>query len=280
MISINANFDFTRIRRYHYEIELISSSKEKRNETITSILQTIYIDLDSSEKYQDFISRYIQLFESYRLNEEVAFDLLFLIQKTYGDIEIANEVNNDLLEAQINLSFLTDVIKLKETNKSKTHKFSKLNLTIEGFNGSSTLRNSMVTDYVINQIIKAFQDITYNPQLANLLVGQEITFANLDTILKKLSYKTSNINRYCTAQTATRIKDYLNEQTDFSSPSGGLLSKQARFIFEILSLFNLIKHIDEPTKMPRLDIVKIENYKTSLIKTLIKNHNSTQKSAN
>jgi hypothetical protein len=101
MISIAATFDFTRIRKYHYEIELIAASKEKRKESILSVPQTAYIDVDSKETYIEFTNKYDQLLENYKLNEEAAFDLLFLTQKTYSDIEIANEIDSDLLEACI-----------------------------------------------------------------------------------------------------------------------------------------------------------------------------------
>jgi len=296
MFSFDAEFNFTRIRQYHPEIQFIAESKIKRNEPINSLLQSAYIDVDSDEECTKFLNDYADLLKSYNLQDENVLDILFLTQKTYSDIELASETGDELLEADTNLSFLIDVVKMQESHKAKkggkspqTNKFPNLSLMIQNLDetGAATLRNPMVTDYLIKQLIKAFKNKSYNSQLAYALVkfdnngheeDIELTSSNLIHAQKQLNYRNQDIKRFCTAQTASRIHSYLNEQTPFSSPTNGLLSKQARFIFDLLQLFNLLKNIINLKDIPR-DKSKLEPYKTSIIKTLIKNHHSLRKEA-
>lgn len=256
MVPINTTFDFTRIRKYHPEIEFIAASRQVKNESITTIPHAAFVDVQP-ENFAAFLNNYENLLKGYHLQDENVFEILFLTQKTYSDIEVATEMNNDYLEMDVNLSFLLEVLKMAEADKihkevkakksgiNPTNTYPDLTLTIQSINqkGSATLKNPILVDYLIKQIIKIFKDKSYNPELANALDNVEMNSTTLLKIKNELRYRTSDIPRYCTAQTALRVNQYLNEQTTFSSPTGGLLNKQARFIFDLLKEFNLLMHI-------------------------------------
>ena len=151
MFSFDAEFDFTRIRQYHPEIEFIATSIEKRNEPINSLLQSAYIDVDSDEECTKFLNDYADLLKSYNLQDENVLDILFLTQKTYSDIQLVSETGDELLEADTNLSFLIDVVKMQESHKAKkggkspqTNKFPNLSLMIQNLDetGAATYNRS------------------------------------------------------------------------------------------------------------------------------------------
>jgi len=286
MIETQADFDFTRIRKYHPEIELIASSRESNGETITSLQQTIYIDLIPGFSYEQFFYNYERLLTDNGLQDEHALEILYLMQITYSDIEIANQNQADLIEAVVNLDFLLDLATLLESNTNahiksqsgKPSRYDNLTINIQSTkrNGSATLNNPIVTDYVIKKIMEVFKSKSYNAQLSEIMRDVELNTTNIKNIKKQINYRSTDVERFCIAQTVSRIQQYLNEFTSFSSPRNGLLNKQARFIFDLLSLFNLLRHIVDLKQLPRTAL-NLNNYKTSVIKTLLKNHYSLLK---
>ncbi|MDB5015350.1 MAG: hypothetical protein JWQ84_182, partial [Mucilaginibacter sp.] len=203
MIKVSAEFDFTRIRKYHHNIEFLASSAENRQEPINTVYQDVFIDLKTENDYKTFVISFEQLLETYNLQDENVLEILYLAQLTYADIETATEINFELLETHVNLTFLKEVIRLQEADKARKAKQSKnikqyadLDLTIQSLNGSITLKNPIVTDFVIAQLVKAFRDKSYNFQLATALENQEITYSNLSKIIKELNYRTSDVNRF------------------------------------------------------------------------------------
>lgn len=111
MVPINTTFDFTRIRKYHPEIEFIAASRQVKNESITTIPHAAFVDVQP-ENFAAFLNNYENLLKGYHLQDENVFEILFLTQKTYSDIEVATEMNNDYLEMDVNLSFLLEVLKM------------------------------------------------------------------------------------------------------------------------------------------------------------------------
>jgi hypothetical protein len=277
LVFSDAEIDFTNIRHYHHEIELIARANEKADKPITAISQNFLLDIKKVE-WTAFNDNYE------RLTEEHALPLLFLIQETYSDIERTKELDNEVMEVKSNLTFLYNVLKLQESSiaklkakavRSKSHLSlePKLFLKIQSNSevGAATLESPTITNLVIQKVIEVFKNPSYNYQLASHLQNVELTSINIKEILDRLDYRKSNIEYYCTADTAYRILSYLNAHTNFNFTGKYASNQQCRFIFDILQLFNLLKHIVDLKDTPR-DKTALPEYKTRIIKTLLKNH--------
>jgi hypothetical protein len=265
---LEAEIDFTNIRHYHPEIEFIANSIEKSGQPINAILQPLYVDIEEAE-WTAFIDNYERIFIANNIDDEHNLPLWFLIQQAYSDIERGNELHAEHGNMLVNLNFLKDILAFQESEPGEG--LAELSLRIEHKRRSAILNDSTIANFVVKQIIKAFKDHSYNPALATVLDNTELTVANIEALIDTYSYRTRDIPYYYTAETAYRILQYLNAHTTFTVPGTELTSEQARFIFDILELFNLIPNLLKRKTVPRI-ADDLPAFKTQVFKDIIKNH--------
>lgn len=263
-----AEIDFTYIRRYHPEIEFIARSIEKSGRPINAIKQPLKIDIIESE-WTAFIDNYERIFLVNNIDDEHNLPLWFLIQQAYSDIERGNELHGEHGQMLVNLNFLKEILAFQESEPAEG--LAELSIRIEHKRRSAILNDSTIANFVIMQIINAFKDHSYNASLADILENTELTVANIEALLNKYSYRTRDIPYYYTTETAYRILQYLNAHTKFNVPGTELTSEQARFIFDILELFNLTSYLLKRKSVPRI-ANDLPAFKTQVIKDVIKNH--------
>jgi hypothetical protein len=264
-----AEIDFTNIRHYHPEIEFIANSVRKSGQPINAIQQPLKIDVDESE-WTAFIENYERIFIANDISDEHSLPLWFLVQQTYSDIEQGEAQLAQHGNMLNNLNFLKEILSYQESKPDKDG-LPELSLSIEHKRRTATLNDPAIATFMIKQLIKIFKDKSYNFALAGMLENIELTAANVKREIDKYTYRNTDIPHYCTAQTADRIRQYLNAHTTFTRPGKNLTNEQARFIYGILELFNLTPYLLKRKTVPRI-AKDIPAFKTQIIKDLVKNH--------
>src|SRR5690349_8588180 len=108
MTPLDIQVNFSILRKYHPEIELLASSMLKRNELLDAVDQTVFIkDIHLNDFESNPIEDFLSTYESI-LSDNQYYSLLYLVFKITTDLERAIELTEDFEEAYNTLVFVND----------------------------------------------------------------------------------------------------------------------------------------------------------------------------
>ena len=232
MTPLDIQVNFSILRKYHPEIELLASSMLKRNASLDNVDQTIFIkDIHLSEFEDNPIEDFLSTYESI-LSDNQYYSLLYLVFKITTDLERAIELTEDFEEAYNTLVFINDYLRIKERGNS-------FSLEIKDVKSKAKLLSPPLISTMVDWFITKLKQPSFNPQLAHYLKEGEIPRANISKILLSIKYRKNNPSNYILGNGVNMLVNYLNDNTNLKSDSASMSNDQAKLIDNLFNIFSL-----------------------------------------
>ena len=233
--------DYSVLRKYNPQIELLAQLKESKHQERNIVLHTVSTPY-SIEEFEEFDKKYNDLLKKYGLQSHQG-SLLFFAGTLFESFEQAQVAREDFKLAYASLKKIAQLLKMQEECD-----LQELSITVKGTQVADTVSidKGILVQAVFEPLIKnlyhRISSPVFNNELSLILKDVEFSYKSLTKVLESIKIPKNNEYTRTLATHSNIILHYLNEETELRAEEGKLISnQQTRFLYELLHLLNFIK---------------------------------------